>query len=67
MGGPNLELFKFGVYIFFPVAVMYYVGSPSFYEKHVKETKVRAEKTHHPLTTRQDIMAELEKLQAKKK
>ncbi|CAG8525134.1 15381_t:CDS:10 [Acaulospora morrowiae] len=35
MAGPNLELFKFGLYVFFPVAAMYYFGSPEFYEKHI--------------------------------
>jgi len=27
MGGPNLEVFKFGVYVLFPVAMMWYFGS----------------------------------------
>ena len=36
MGGYNLEVFKFAVYVFFPVAFMYYVGVPEFYDRHVK-------------------------------
>ncbi len=35
MGGPNLEVFKFGIYVFFPVAMMIYYGDPDWYNKHV--------------------------------
>ncbi|CEH11941.1 hypothetical protein CBOM_07332 [Ceraceosorus bombacis] len=28
MAGPNLELFKFGLYLFFPLAVMVHYGDP---------------------------------------
>ncbi|KAI9802037.1 MAG: hypothetical protein M1825_003093 [Sarcosagium campestre] len=27
MGGPNLEIFKFGMYIMFPIGIMYYFGT----------------------------------------
>ncbi|KAH0562319.1 hypothetical protein GP486_002984 [Trichoglossum hirsutum] len=27
MAGPNLEVFKFGMYIMFPIAIMYYFGT----------------------------------------
>ncbi|CAG8670038.1 hypothetical protein RhiirA5_410562 [Rhizophagus irregularis] len=58
MGGANLELFKFSVYIFFPIATMYYFGAPEFYDSHVKQ---------RPPTTRDEILIEIEKLKAKKK
>ncbi|KZT33989.1 hypothetical protein SISSUDRAFT_1065682 [Sistotremastrum suecicum HHB10207 ss-3] len=31
----NLEVFKFGVYLFFPISMMYYYGNPEWYFKHV--------------------------------
>ncbi|EJT96822.1 hypothetical protein DACRYDRAFT_112439 [Dacryopinax primogenitus] len=39
MGGPNLELFKFAVYVFFPVAIMFHYGNPDWYEKNVAPLK----------------------------
>ncbi|KAF2664853.1 hypothetical protein BT63DRAFT_428817 [Microthyrium microscopicum] len=27
MGGPNLEVFKFGIYVLFPIGIMYYFGT----------------------------------------
>lgn len=35
MAGPNLEIFKFGLYVFFPVAIMFHYGNPEWYERHV--------------------------------
>ena len=35
MAGPNLEIFKFGFYVFFPVAIMFHYGKPEWYDKHV--------------------------------
>lgn len=35
MAGPNLELFKFGLYLFFPLAVMLHYGDPDFYARNV--------------------------------
>ncbi|RIA84205.1 hypothetical protein C1645_784603 [Glomus cerebriforme] len=66
MGGANLELFKFSVYIFFPVATMYYFGAPEFYENHVRQIKFWPEKTNRPPTSREEILIEIEKLKAKK-
>lgn len=36
MGGTNLEMFRFGVYVFVPIAFFYYFNLPSFYNKHIK-------------------------------
>jgi len=41
MGGPNLEVFKFAVYVFFPVAMMLHYGDPEWYRKHVLTYKDR--------------------------
>lgn len=35
MAGPNVEIFKFGLYVFFPIAIMFHYGNPEWYEKHV--------------------------------
>lgn len=35
MAGPNLEIFKFGLYVFFPVAILVHYGNPVWYQKHV--------------------------------
>ena len=35
MAGPNLEIFRFGLYVFFPIAIMLHYGNPDWYEKHV--------------------------------
>lgn len=35
MAGPNLELFKFGIYLFFPIGMMYYYGNPEWWFDHV--------------------------------
>ncbi|EPT05872.1 hypothetical protein FOMPIDRAFT_42390 [Fomitopsis schrenkii] len=41
MAGPNLEVFKFAVYVFFPVAIMLHFGDPEWYKKHVLSYKDR--------------------------
>ncbi|KAH7915996.1 hypothetical protein BJ138DRAFT_996597 [Hygrophoropsis aurantiaca] len=35
MGGPNLEVFKFGLYLFVPVLALLHFGDPSWYRNHV--------------------------------
>ena len=35
MGGPNLEVFKFAVYVFFPVVMLVHYGNPDWYAKNV--------------------------------
>lgn len=35
MAGPNLELFKFSLYLFFPLAIMVHYGDPQWYHDHV--------------------------------
>ncbi|EON61560.1 hypothetical protein W97_00775 [Coniosporium apollinis CBS 100218] len=52
MGGPNLEVFKFGMYILFPIGVMYYFGTnldqrftvPDFWPKEGQTHKIPFEK-----------------------
>jgi protein PET100, fungi type len=35
MGGPNLEVFKFGLYLFVPVFALLHFGDPNWYHNHV--------------------------------
>ena len=35
MAGPNLEVFKFGVYVFFPVLMLLRYGDSEWYQNHV--------------------------------
>jgi len=35
MAGPNLEVFKFAVYVFFPVLVFLHYGDPEWYQTNV--------------------------------
>ncbi|KAI0166579.1 hypothetical protein GGR57DRAFT_510205 [Xylariaceae sp. FL1272] len=62
MGGLNLEVFKFGMYVMFPIGIMYYFGTnlderfsvPDFWPKPEQANKV-------PLD-RDEIHAELQRL-----
>ncbi|KIM26296.1 hypothetical protein M408DRAFT_45540, partial [Serendipita vermifera MAFF 305830] len=68
MGGPNLEVFKFGFYLFFPLAMMVHYGNPVWYQRHVipyrEKLFPRVEETNKLPTTREDIRVELEKTRA---
>ncbi|KAG5645815.1 hypothetical protein DXG03_005156 [Asterophora parasitica] len=35
MGGPNLEVFKFSLYLFVPIASLVHFGDPDWYREHV--------------------------------
>ncbi|TFK72541.1 hypothetical protein BDN72DRAFT_763185 [Pluteus cervinus] len=35
MGGPNLEIFKFSLYLFVPIAALVHFGDPQWYNTHV--------------------------------
>ena len=37
--GSRIELFRIGVYIFFPVAVFYYFNNPEFFDEYVLKTQ----------------------------
>ncbi|KAK8061187.1 hypothetical protein PG997_015408 [Apiospora hydei] len=66
MGGLNLEVFKFGMYVMFPIGIMYYFGTnlderfavPEFWPKPENANKV-------PLD-RDEIQAELARLRARR-
>ena len=66
MGGTNLEVFKFGMYVMFPIGIMYYFGTnldhrftvPDFWPKPGEDNKLPYE--------REEIHAELERLRARR-
>ncbi|KAI9314125.1 hypothetical protein BX666DRAFT_501820 [Dichotomocladium elegans] len=68
MGGPRLEVVKFGFYVFFPVGVMLYFGGPDFYDKHVKGIKFWPdyEKTTKPPTTSDEVRETMNLLKAQR-
>ena len=39
MAGPNLELFKFSLYLFFPLAIMIHYGDPQWYHDNVRPVR----------------------------
>ena len=48
MGGPNLEVFKFSVYVFFPVVMLLYYGNPDWYAKNVLPVRITTSAYHNP-------------------
>ncbi|KAI0971137.1 hypothetical protein F4678DRAFT_93850 [Xylaria arbuscula] len=66
MGGLNLEVFKFGMYVMFPIGIMFYFGTnlderfavPAFWPKPEQANKVPLE--------RDEIHAELQRLRARR-
>ncbi|KAF4303785.1 hypothetical protein SLS57_006480 [Botryosphaeria dothidea] len=66
MAGPNLEIFKFGLYILFPIGYMYYFGTnleerfsvPDFWPKEGQTHKIPYEKD--------EIQSELARLRARR-
>ncbi|KAH7058882.1 hypothetical protein B0J12DRAFT_567510 [Macrophomina phaseolina] len=66
MAGPNLEIFKFGLYILFPIGYMYYFGTnleerfsvPDFWPKEGQTHKIPYEKD--------EIQSELSRLRARR-
>ncbi|KAF1353207.1 hypothetical protein BDV97DRAFT_279457, partial [Delphinella strobiligena] len=66
MGGPNLEVFKFGMYIFFPIGWMYYFGTNLDRRFAVPDFWPKKEETHTIPFEREDISAELQRLKQKR-
>ncbi|EAT91327.1 hypothetical protein HBI56_015950 [Parastagonospora nodorum] len=65
MGGPNLEVFKFGMYILFPISIMYYFGTNLDGKFTVPEFWPKPGQTHKIPYEREEIAKELERLKAR--
>ncbi|KAL2124430.1 hypothetical protein VTJ04DRAFT_795 [Mycothermus thermophilus] len=66
MGGLNLEVFKFGVYVMFPIGIMYYFGTNLDSRFSVPDFWPRPEQTNKVPFEREEIHAELERLRARR-
>ncbi|KAF8559490.1 hypothetical protein OG21DRAFT_1402079 [Imleria badia] len=71
MGGPNLEVFKFGLYLFVPVFALLHFGDPQWYHDNVLPYKERlfprVDETNRRLLTDQEaIRSELARIKAEK-
>ncbi|KAF9232148.1 hypothetical protein BU15DRAFT_55347 [Melanogaster broomeanus] len=71
MGGPNLEVFKFGIYLFVPVFALLHFGDPQWYHDNVLPYKDHlfpsADKTNKRLPTDQEaVRSELARIKADK-
>ncbi|KAF9228024.1 hypothetical protein BS17DRAFT_806276 [Gyrodon lividus] len=71
MGGANLEVFKFGLYLFVPVFALLHFGDPQWYHDNVLPYKDHlfgpADQTHRRLPTDQEaVRSELARIKAEK-
>ncbi|KAI5849531.1 hypothetical protein DFP73DRAFT_540945 [Morchella snyderi] len=66
MGGSNLEVFKFGMYIMFPIAIMYYFGTNLDNRFSVPDFWPKENETHKIPFDRDEIKAELERLRRRR-
>ncbi|KAF2398246.1 hypothetical protein EJ06DRAFT_480614 [Trichodelitschia bisporula] len=66
MGGPNLEVFKFGMYIMFPIGIMYYFGTNLDSKFSVPNFWPSPSQMHKIPTERDEIDAELQRLRARR-
>ncbi|KAL9048539.1 MAG: hypothetical protein Q9162_007668 [Coniocarpon cinnabarinum] len=66
LGGANLEVFKFGLYIAFPIGWMYYFGTNLDNRFSVPDFWPRPEETNKIPFHKEDIGRELERLKARR-
>jgi protein PET100 len=66
MGGLNLEVFKFGMYVMFPIGIMYYFGTNLDNRFAVPDFWPKPEHANKLPTERDEIHAELERLRARR-
>ncbi|KAI9892341.1 MAG: hypothetical protein M1814_001542 [Vezdaea aestivalis] len=66
MGGPNLEVFKFGMYILFPIGWMYYFGTNLDKKFDVPGFWPKPEETNKIPRDREELMIEIERLKVQR-
>ncbi|RDW89135.1 hypothetical protein BP6252_01167 [Coleophoma cylindrospora] len=66
MGGPNLEVFKFGMYIMFPITIMYYYGTNLDNRFSVPDFWPKPEQTHRIPFEKDEIHSELQRLRERR-
>ncbi|CAJ2506871.1 Uu.00g080570.m01.CDS01 [Anthostomella pinea] len=66
MGGLNLEVFKFGMYVMFPIGIMYYFGTNLDARFSVPDFWPKPEQANSVPLDRDEIHAELQRLRARR-
>ncbi|KAK8076745.1 hypothetical protein PG994_004017 [Apiospora phragmitis] len=66
MGGLNLEVFKFGMYVMFPIGIMYYFGTNLDERFAVPDFWPKSENANTVPLDRDEIQAELQRLRARR-
>ncbi|KAF8999072.1 hypothetical protein BDQ17DRAFT_1167359, partial [Cyathus striatus] len=71
MGGPNLEVFKFSLYLFVPIAALVHFGDPEWYKRNVLPYRDKLFPPPERLTTRfpterSAVQEELERIKAER-
>ncbi|PSS10505.1 hypothetical protein M430DRAFT_108506 [Amorphotheca resinae ATCC 22711] len=66
MGGPNLEVFKFGMYIMFPIGIMWYYGTNLDNRFSVPDFWPKPEQTYKIPFEKEEIHSELERLRQRR-
>ncbi|TVY47255.1 Protein PET100, mitochondrial [Lachnellula occidentalis] len=66
MGGTNLEVFKFGMYIMFPIATMYYYGTNLDKRFSVPDFWPKPEQTNRIPFEKEEIQSELQRLRQRR-
>ncbi|KAM4054780.1 hypothetical protein HRG_005602 [Hirsutella rhossiliensis] len=65
MGGLNLEVFKFGVYVMFPIGIMYYFGTNLDNRFAVRNFWPRPEECNKVPRDRDEVKAEYKRIVAR--
>ncbi|PPR04954.1 hypothetical protein CVT24_010412 [Panaeolus cyanescens] len=70
MGGPNLEIFKFSLYLFVPLAALVHFGDPAWYRNVVVPYRNKlfpaADRTPAIPTNQQAVREELARIKAER-
>ncbi|KAH8821470.1 mitochondrial cytochrome c oxidase assembly factor [Xylogone sp. PMI_703] len=66
MAGPNLEVFKFGLYVMFPIGIMYYYGTNLDNRFSVPDFWPKPEQTNRIPFEKDEIHSELERLRKRR-
>ncbi|KAH8894904.1 hypothetical protein GQ53DRAFT_820571 [Thozetella sp. PMI_491] len=66
MAGLNLEVFKFGMYVMFPIGIMFYFGTNLDERFSVPDFWPTAEQSNKVPFEREEIKAELDRLRARR-
>ncbi|KAI9228157.1 MAG: hypothetical protein DHS80DRAFT_31045 [Piptocephalis tieghemiana] len=67
MAGTRLEIFRFGMYVLFPIGYMAWIGDHQWYDRYVSDARktfygVNEEKSYAPPHSSEGIQEEMERL-----